>query len=729
MIGQKLILKNYKFPTSDANLFGKIHYSIPDSHGNMHYTGLAFKHELELLDLSYTNIESLCLSYDDSYYWHEGEWVWHKILSYIDKLDVSHLDLSTNNLLANNVDFGGAKEIILSNNNFADDTVLGILCSDYMPYAEKINLSNVTYYSYLPNREFKIDFSSDYEGTGVSEIILTNFTLNNMVSEININNVDYFTNLNLNTFVNTSNLQQIDKLIVTHCENLTTLTLLPGSLLNISGNNDFKINYNPSLTSINCTGDINLSTYDSLKELFNECTALTNVNNVLSHIVYTSSARADITRMFHGCESLTSIDFSNLRFTYPDVNNKLELVDMSGLFSGCKALTSVSNLNKLNTSGVRNMSSLFSQCEHLTSLNVSALDTSSATNIASMFNECSRLTSLNINHFDVSNLQNTGFLFYGCSSLSNLQLPNFIFATKLRNTTSMFEGCSSLTSLQISLNGSVNDTGNFGMSSMFKNCSSLTSLDLSGFHIPKSTISPTSYSNSYAVLSLASLFEGCSSLTSLSLPNFDETSSVHNFSSMFKGCSSLTSLDLSNFDFSNTYELSFKDFDEKYFDEMFKDCTSLTTVTLPSFYFQESDASAQREFIIHYESMFENCSNLRTVSLKDFYCYMRFSMNGTNKYANGTHIANMFKNCTRLQTIYTDNTNRASVWWSGGDWSFEEQKAYFKDTYLNCQSLVGGNGTNYIDNVAIYDEEIAAAGNDWATADIDANQTGYHTWR
>ena len=47
---------------------------------------------------------------------------------------------------------------------------------------------------------------------------------------------------------------------------------------------------------------------------------------------------------------------------------------------------------------------MFSNCENLTSLDVSNFNTQNVTDMSAMFNECSNLTSLDVSKFDTKNI-------------------------------------------------------------------------------------------------------------------------------------------------------------------------------------------------------------------------------------------------------------------------------------------------------------------------------------
>ena len=203
--------------------------------------------------------------------------------------------------------------------------------------------------------------------------------------------------------------------------------------------------------------------------------------------------------------------------------NTSQVMDMSYMFSGCSSLTTL-DLSRFDTSKVTDMSRMFSSCSSLTTLDLSSFDTSKVTNMSYMFDDCSSLTALDLSSFDTSKVTNASCMFDDCSSLTALDLSNFD-TSQVTGMGAMFSGCSSLTSLDLS-NFDTSEVRD--MSYMFYNCSSLTSLDLSNFDTSQ-------------VTDMGEMFSGCSSLTSLDLSNFD-TSEVRDMESMFSGCKSLTTI-------------------------------------------------------------------------------------------------------------------------------------------------------------------------------------------
>ncbi|MBP3286363.1 MAG: BspA family leucine-rich repeat surface protein, partial [Prevotella sp.] len=167
----------------------------------------------------------------------------------------------------------------------------------------------------------------------------------------------------------------------------------------------------------------------------------------------------------------------------------------------------------------------FFNCFNLTTIEgIANLKTDNVTRMTSMFTGCSSLTSLDLSSFNTENVEEMGAMFYGCSSLTSLDLSSFN-TSHLRMMYNLFYGCSSLTSLDLS---GFNTEKVEEMGGVFEGCSSLTSLDLSNF-------------NTANVGIMYHLFKGCSSLTSIDLSNFN-TANVTDFTDVLIGCSSLAAI-------------------------------------------------------------------------------------------------------------------------------------------------------------------------------------------
>ena len=325
----------------------------------------------------------------------------------------------------------------------------------------------------------------------------------------------------------------------------------------------------------------------------------------------------------------------------------------SGLFSNLTNVTSI-DLSNLDTSGMTNMTNMFSDNTFLTNITFGEnFNTSNVTGMASMFSKCNKLTKLDLSMFDTSNVVGMNTMFWQCSSLKILDLSNFD-TSKLENTAHMFSGCSSLTTLNLSGFNTSNVTTAF---LMFNGCRSLTSLDVSSFDTSKMT-------------NMNSMFRDCSSLTSLDVSSFD-TSNVTNMDFMFSGCTSLVNIDVSNFDTSKVTSMM----------GMFSVCSSLTSLDLSSF---NTSNVTKMGINYSYGGMFQMCSSLTSLDLSSF------------DMSNVTDSINMFKGCSNLTTIDLRNADFTSI--SSYDDMFKNipsnVKIYLKDTETN-RNFMNTNFSSY----------------------------------
>ena len=171
--------------------------------------------------------------------------------------------------------------------------------------------------------------------------------------------------------------------------------------------------------------------------------------------------------MFQSFGNLETIDFGNC-FDTSAVTN------MSQMFSDCQSLTSL-DLTAFNTSSVTNMSSMFSNCNNLIDLDISSFDTRNVTSMRSMFNSCRNLASLDVSNFDTQNVTSMRSMFNSCSSLVNLDLSGFDTSC-VTYMDGMFSQCRSLASLDLSGFEASNVWTTY---EMFSRCSSLKNLTCS----------------------------------------------------------------------------------------------------------------------------------------------------------------------------------------------------------------------------------------------------------
>ncbi|BDR59232.1 BspA family leucine-rich repeat surface protein [Xylocopilactobacillus apicola] len=286
-----------------------------------------------------------------------------------------------------------------------------------------------------------------------------------------------------------------------------------------------------------------------------------------------------------------------------------------GLFNDLTNMTSIIGLERLNTSRVTDMSSMFSSCRGLTSINVSNFDTSQVTSMDSMFSYCSGLQSLDVTNFVTTNVIYLQAMFYGCSILPNLDVTRFNTSNVI-NMSSMFGGCKALRSINVTGfdTSKVTDMG-----IMFSNCQSLTSIDVSSFDTSN-------------VTNMTGMFAWCKKIINLEITNFD-TSKVTDMSMLFYDMESMVDLkfDVNKFKTTNVRNMK----------SMFERCTVLKSLDVSKF-----DTTK----VTNMENMFSGCAELTRIDVKDF---------KTEQVAN---FGGIFKNCSKLTSLDLTNFNTKRVY-------------------------------------------------------------------
>ena len=288
--------------------------------------------------------------------------------------------------------------------------------------------------------------------------------------------------------------------------------------------------------------DVSKNNDNTIKMWYNEADANGNYDITIgsNNTIYANPSSFEL---FSNLTNVTSIDLSNM-----DTSG---MTNMSNMFSDNTSLTNITFGDNFNTANVINMSGMFKNCTILKTIDLSSFDTSNATIMASMFMNCQGLQNLDLKSFNTSNVTNMLYMFYNCSSLTSLDLSSF-------NTSNVER-----------------------MEGMFYNCSSLTSLDLSNFNTSKIT-------------DMTYMFNRCKSLTNINLSSFD-TSNVSSLYDAFAGLTSLKVLDLSSFDTSKVTNMG----------RMFLNSNNLVTIYVSDLWNISNVTSASR--------MFEGCTSLKGV--------------------------------------------------------------------------------------------------------------------
>lgn len=183
------------------------------------------------------------------------------------------------------------------------------------------------------------------------------------------------------------------------------------------------------------------------------------------------------------------------------------------------------------------------------------------------------------------------------------------------------------------------------------------------------------------VTNMAAMFAYCINLKYLNLNGFD-TGSATTMHEMFWVCSHLTSLDLSGFNTENVTDMM----------RMFAECRALTEINVSSF-----DTSK----VQYMDNAFTYCDNLTTLDLSSF---------DTNQV---TSASDMFFDCKKLKTIYVSEKWDVTNIIEGGNRMF-----------YSCDSLTGGNGTQYVQ-----DYEHDRSGKEYAQIDGKNGSPGYLSYK
>ena len=125
----------------------------------------------------------------------------------------------------------------------------------------------------------------------------------------------------------------------------------------------------------------------------------------------------------------------------------------SFLFSGEQStpfenLTEIRNLNLLDTSRVTNMSSMFSFCEQLSSVDMSNFNTSEVIDFSEMFYYCTQIETIDVSSFNTENCEKMHDMFYYCTNLKNLDVSNFN-TSNVTDMEGMFYSCYSLENINL----------------------------------------------------------------------------------------------------------------------------------------------------------------------------------------------------------------------------------------------------------------------------------------
>lgn len=275
------------------------------------------------------------------------------------------------------------------------------------------------------------------------------------------------------------------------------------------------------------------------------CTSLyfaTTYNLVNVDIPDINFVSGGLTSAFSNCHSLKSINTSGW--------NTSNITSLTNTFNGCYSLEYI-DVGDWNTGNVTSLSCTFQYCTSLVYIDVSNWNTSKVTNLGSTFYYCGALLYVDVSNWNTDNVTNMSSTFTNCRSLSHIDVSNWN-TSKVTNMASMFSSCSALYFVCVDGWNTENVTS---IASIFSGCSSLAYINVSNWNTGKMT-------------SMNSAFNNCQSLISIGDVSRWNTANVTSMQAMFSSCSALLYVDVSNWNMSNVTTIS----------SMFYACYGLTNI-------------------------------------------------------------------------------------------------------------------------------------------------------
>lgn len=275
------------------------------------------------------------------------------------------------------------------------------------------------------------------------------------------------------------------------------------------------------VTAINDIHKVDMSQLTSTSRMFYGCEALTSID--LSS--FNTSNVTNMDYMFSGCQKVPSLDLTPF--------NTDKLTSMKQMFASCKILTTLTLPDSFNTANVDNMQYLFYNCSELTqdALDLTKFNTANVTDMQDMFLGCLKMTELVFpESFRTDNVTTMNSMFKGCENLQRVVFPATLNTQKLQFTSHMFDGCTALTDPGLK---DFNTANMAKIDYMFKGCTALEALEF-----------PAQFTTA-KVTNMEYMFEDCTALTTLNLASFNNTGK-QNTSGMFRNCEKLQKLTLGN---------------------------------------------------------------------------------------------------------------------------------------------------------------------------------------
>ena len=414
------------------------------------------------------------------------------------------------------------------------------------------------------------------------------------------------------------------------CSSLTSLDVTHFNTEKVSGMNGMFYSC-PKLTSLDVR-NFNTANVTNMSYMFSGCSALTTIYASDKFVTTKVSSGSD---MFTGCEKLKGYNDSKTDHTYAycgtdgyftPVFDYAEFDNATGTLTFRRGLSKPEGAYDLNEGNTKpgwltqkedikkvvfdasfanarptSCCKWFDGCQKLTEIKgIENLNTQNVTDMSSMFSDCQKLTSLDLSNFNTANVEDMRSMFKNCSALTGIFASNKFVTDMVINGSDMFSGCDKLIGA-IKYIGSQTDhhyanyvdgyfspEGGFPAYAVFDGGTrTLTfgrglSKPAGAYDLNEGNNEPgwlTQKENIYKVVFDASFanarptscyywFCGCSKLTDIEGIENLNTENVTNMNSMFDRCSALTSLDLTNFNTAKVSDMSY----------MFMGCSALTTI-------------------------------------------------------------------------------------------------------------------------------------------------------
>lgn len=424
----------------------------------------------------------------------------------------------------------------------------------------------------------------------------------------------------------------------------------------------------------------NCTSITSTAHWFDTLTGLSSISGIER---LNTSGVTDMNSMFNYCFNLEEVDLSTF--------NTANVTDMNNMFAGCSGLTTLNFGSGFNTEKVTTMERMFIGCGKLTSLDLSRFNTANVTDMSEMFSDCTKLTSLDVSSFNTAKVTDMERTFRLLQHVETLDLSSFNTAA-VTNMNSMFYDCNALKTILVSVDGwsitALTDDEN-----MFAGCLVLVGdqgtsynednpKDKTYAHIDGGTANPGYLTDARPMEPYAVLNDERTELTFYYDKKKEERNGL-----------SVSEIESGTQEFKRN--LTTVVFDDSFADcatlnstaSWFKWCYNLTSIT--------GISNLKTENVTSMSMMFYQCSSLTSLDLSGFNTSKVTSMNrmfeGCEKMvdldlssfetSSVTDMDRMFFGCFRLVTVYvSENWTTSNV---------TQHESMFGQT----GSLIGGNGT------------------------------------